>query len=70
MLTYTTQMKKSLLNKLNEYRLEKGLSQRKTAKALGVDHVSLHRWLTGAIVPGDISVYRIQKFLKQKGVKV
>lgn len=70
MIIYKPRMKKSMLDKLNEYRLEKGLSQIKLAKVLGVEPVSLHRWLHGKVIPGDIWTYRIQKFLKQKGVNI
>lgn len=70
MLQYTIQMKAMLLKKLNEYRLEAGMSQGKMADIIGVDRGTFNRWLNGKFSPNDIWTYRIQKFLKQKGVKV
>ncbi|PKK86443.1 MAG: XRE family transcriptional regulator [Thermoplasmata archaeon HGW-Thermoplasmata-1] len=59
-----------LLKKLNNYRLDKGWSQAKLGRVLGVSHVTVCNWFAGKTCPSDIWAYHIQKFLKQKGVKI
>jgi transcriptional regulator with XRE-family HTH domain len=62
--------KADLLKILEEYRLKNEISQRKLAEILGVDYSTINEWLNGKRYPNAIRTYGIQKFLKQKGVKV
>ncbi len=61
-------MKTKIIEELNNYRLENGISQAKLGKILGVSHMTISNWFTGKFFPNDIWAYRIKKFLKEKGV--
>ncbi len=69
MLKYNKVMKIKLIEQLNNYRLEKGLSQAKLGKILGVSHVSISNWFMGKFRPSDIWTYRIKKFLSKRRLK-
>ena len=55
-----------LINKLEEYRLEKKISQTKLAEILGVTFVTVNRWLTGKFAPSKIQRHHIKKLLKDE----
>ena len=56
---------KKLVEELKIYRLENGISQMATAKAVGVAFVSVNRWLNGHKLPDELHAYRIKKFLRE-----
>ena len=53
-----------LLEKLEIYRLENKISQRKLAEKLGVAYNTVNRWFTGRNTPNKIQTYHIQKLLE------
>lgn len=53
-----------LLEKLEIYRLENKLSQRKLAEKLGVAYNTVNRWFTGRNMPNKIQTYHIKKLLE------
>lgn len=60
---------KSVIERLNEYRLEKKISQERLAEMLGVTHATVSRWFNGHNQPNMIQVYHIEKLLAGKGRK-
>ena len=50
-----------LLEKLEIYRLENKLSQRKLAEKLGVAYNTVNRWFMGRNTPSKIQQYHIKK---------
>ena len=52
-----------LLEKLEIYRLENKMSQRKLAERLGVAYNTVNRWFTGRNTPNKIQTYHIKKLL-------
>ena len=52
-----------LLEKLEIYRLENKMSQRKLAERLGVAYNTVNRWFTGRNMPNKIQTYHIKKLL-------
>ena len=52
-----------LLEKLEIYRLENKMSQRKLAEKLGVAYNTVNRWFTGRNTPNKIQQYHINKLL-------
>jgi transcriptional regulator with XRE-family HTH domain len=58
-----------LLKKLEIYRLENKISQRKLAKILGVSFNSVNRWFTGKNKPNKIQTYHIKKLLDTQKLK-
>jgi len=52
-----------LLEKLEIYRLENKISQRKLAERLGVAYNTVNRWFTGRCTPNKIQQYHIKKLL-------
>ena len=52
-----------LLEKLEIYRLENKISQRKLAEKLGVAYNTVNRWFTGRNTPNKIQQYHIKKLL-------
>lgn len=52
-----------LLEKLEIYRLENKMSQRKLAEKLGVAYNTVNRWFTGRTIPNKIQEYHIKKLL-------
>ena len=55
-----------LIRKLEEFRLEKRISQTKLAEILGVTFVTVNRWFNGKFEPNQIQKYHIKKFLKDQ----
>ena len=53
-----------LIVKLEEYRLERKISQAKLAKMLGVSFVTVNRWFNNKTVPNKMQQYHIEKLLK------
>jgi transcriptional regulator with XRE-family HTH domain len=69
MLYNVTAMKERLprlLDDLNLYRLERGMSQAKVAKQLSVTFQTVSRWFNGHNRPNAIQTYRIKKLLKER----
>ena len=60
---------KTLIRRLEEYRLENRISQARLAEMLGVTHATVNRWLNGHVMPSKIQVYHIEKLLASKGRK-
>jgi transcriptional regulator with XRE-family HTH domain len=58
-----------LLEKLEIYRLENKISQRKLAEKLGVAYNTVNRWFTGRCTPNKIQTYHIQKLLDTHKLK-
>ena len=54
-----------LLEKLELYRLENKISQRKLAEKLGVAYNTVNRWFTGRCTPNKIQTHHIQKILSE-----
>ena len=52
-----------LLEKLEIYRLDNKISQRKLAEKLGVAYNTVNRWFTGRNTPNKIQQYHIKKLL-------
>jgi transcriptional regulator with XRE-family HTH domain len=57
----------SLIERLEEYRLEHRISQEKLAETLGVAFITVNRWLNGHTEPNKIQTYHIKKLLAAKG---
>ena len=53
-----------LLEKLEIYRLENKISQRKLAEKLGVTYNTVNRWFTGRNTPNEIQTYHIKKLFE------
>ena len=53
-----------LLEKLEIYRLDNKISQRKLAERLGVAYNTVNRWFTGRTIPNKIQQYHIKKLLE------
>ena len=56
----------SLIEKLENYRLEHKIPQQELAEKLGVAFSTVNRWLNGKSVPNKIQSYHIEKLLKSK----
>ena len=56
-----------LIRKLEEFRLEKRISQTKLAEILGVTFVTVNRWFNGKFEPNKIQRHHIKKLLKGAG---
>ena len=52
--------------KLNDFMLEKGLSQTDLAVKLGVSPVYVNRWCNGKVLPSLIYFFKISKILNIK----
>ena len=53
-----------LLEKLEIYRLENKITQRKLAEKFGVTYNTVNRWFTGRTIPNKIQTYHIKKLLE------
>ncbi len=53
-----------LLEKLEIYRLENKISQRKLAEILGVSYNTVNRWFMNRNTPNKIQQYHIKKLLE------
>ena len=58
-----------LLEKLELYRLENKISQRKLAEKLGVACNTVNRWFRGRNKPNKIQTYHIEKLLETNQLK-
>ena len=58
-----------LLEKLELYRLENKISQKKLAQRLGVSNNTVNRWFTSRNKPNKIQTYHIQKLLDTHKLK-
>jgi len=58
-----------LLEKLEIYRLENKISQRKLAERLGVAYNTVNRWFTGRNTPNKIQTYHIKKLFETQKLK-
>lgn len=52
-----------LIKKLEEYRLERRITQEKLAEILGVGFVTVNRWFNGHQKPNKIQAYHIKKLI-------
>ncbi len=55
---------KNILKELEQYRLEKKISQMELADKLDVAFCTVNRWLNGRNYPSKIQEYHIAKILK------
>ena len=53
-----------LIEKLDNYRLENRISQRKLADLLHVHFTTVNRWFNGKTIPNKIQRYHIKKLLE------
>lgn len=53
-----------IIKQLNQYRLEKRISQENLAEKLGVHFSTVNRWLKGHQKPNEIQTFHIEKLLK------
>ena len=53
-----------LLKKLEIYRFENRISQKKLADKLGVHFTAINRWFNGRTIPNKIQRYHIKKLLE------
>ena len=58
---------RSLMDQLEEFRLENRITQVELAEMLGVAFVTVSRWLNGHTYPNKIQEYHIKKLLASKG---
>jgi transcriptional regulator with XRE-family HTH domain len=58
--------KLSLIENLDQYRLERKITQEQLADILGVSFLTVNRWLNGHSQPNKIQTYHIQKLLAAK----
>lgn len=56
-----------LINKLEEYRLKKRITQERLAEMLGVSFATVNRWFNGKTKPLKIQEYHIKKLLNKRG---
>ena len=54
-----------MIDRLEQYRLERKITQQELAKKLGVAFTTVNRWLNRRIKPSKIQSYHIQKLLKK-----
>jgi len=57
---------KDLIDQLNEYRLDKKLTEVQLAKKLDVTFQTVNRWLNHHMKPGPIHEHQIKKLLGKK----
>lgn len=55
-----------LIQKLEEYRLKKRITQERLAEMLGVSFATVNRWLNGKTKPLKIQEYHIKKLLEKR----
>lgn len=54
-----------LITRLEIYRLEHKISQKKLSEILGVTCATVNRWFKGRTCPNKIQTYQIEKLLKE-----
>lgn len=57
---------KNLIEKLENYRLEKKITQEQLAEIFDVAFCTINRWLNYRHFPNKIQTYHIQKFLRKE----
>ena len=57
---------KTLIKKLEIYRLDNRLTQEDLAEKLNVAFATVNRWFNGKSTPSKIQAYHIEKLLKKK----
>jgi len=57
---------KTLIKKLEIYRLDNRLTQEDLAEKLNVTFATVNRWFNSKSMPSKIQVYHIEKLLKKK----
>ena len=57
---------KTLIKKLEIYRLNNRFTQEDLAEKLNVTFATVNRWFNGKSMPGKIQAYHIEKLLKKK----
>lgn len=60
------EMAKDLIDRLQEYRLERRLTQEQLAEVLGVTFQTVNRWFAGRHYPSQLQEYQIKKLLGAK----
>jgi len=55
-----------LIVKLEEFRLERKISQEKLAEMLGVHFITVNRWFKGHQKPSKMQEWHIKKLLKEE----
>jgi len=55
-----------VIKKLEEYRLERRITQEELADKLGVAFQTVNRWLNNKTLPSKIHEYQIKKLLRIK----
>ncbi|MDP8217299.1 MAG: helix-turn-helix transcriptional regulator [Candidatus Theseobacter exili] len=55
----------NILERLELYRLENRVSQKKLAGMLGVSFATVNRWFNGRTKPNKIQTFHIEKLLKE-----
>ena len=58
-----------LIERLEEFRLDRKITQEQLAEMLGVTFATVNRWLNGHTRPGKIQEFHIKKLLASKGKK-
>jgi len=58
-----------LVEKLDEFRLERKITQEQLAEMLGVTFATVNRWFNGHTQPNRIQTFHIKKLLASKGKK-
>lgn len=58
-----------MIERLEEYRLERRITQERLAEMLGVAFVTVSRWLNGHTKPNKIQQYHIRKLLAEEDSK-
>lgn len=61
--------KKNLIDELDEYRLDRRITQAELAEMLEVAFVTVNRWFNGHTQPNKIQEFQIRKLLAGKGGK-
>jgi len=66
---YCDSVMDALIARLEEYRLDNRISQKRLAELLGVAFVTVSRWLNGHTKPSKIQTYHIERLLSKKAKK-
>ena len=59
----------TLIERLEEYRLENRITQQELADMLGVAFVTINRWLNGHQYPNKIQAHHIRKLITGRGLR-
>ena len=65
MLRYIESMAKHLIDRLQEFRLDRRITQEQLAEILGVKVVTVNRWFNGRHYPSQIQEFHIEKMLSK-----